>query len=199
VYGVETPELSELVRWADVIDTASFVSAADAIRRDEPVLQLASVVEQHGDRAFLDTIVPMLEQRSLEDVARDPWVQQLWAPIEIAHATLVERVRARSRREGRVVVTDLSDAPLETAAKFVSYALFPECMYSVTLSRSKQHYKLAVGYNPWCGSERLHHIASLCKRYGGGGHAVVGAATFRLADEPVARAAAEEIIRELAD
>lgn len=199
VYAVETRGLSELVRWADVIDTASFASAADAIRRDEPVLQLASVVEQHGDRAFLDTIVPLLEERPLEDVARDPWIQQLWAPIATAHATLVERVRARSRREGRVVVTDLSDAPVETAAKFVSYALFPECMYSVTLSRSKQHYKLAIGYNPWCGQARVHDIATICKRYGGGGHPVVGAATFRLTDEALARAAAEEVTRELSD
>jgi hypothetical protein len=198
VYGVETRGLSELVRWAERIDTASFASAAEAIRRDEPVLQLASVVEQHGDRAFLDAVVPLLEQRALDDVARDPWIQGLWAPIATAHAALVERVRARSRREGRVVVTDLTDAPVETAAKFVSYALHPECMYSITLSRSKQHYKLAVGYNPWCGAPRLHDIASICKRYGGGGHAVVGAATFRLADEAAARAAADEVVRELA-
>lgn len=198
VYGVETGALGELVAWADRIDTATFDSAADAIRRDEPVLQLASVVEQHGDRAFLDTIVPMLEERSLADVARDPWIQQLWSPIATAQATLVERVRARSRCVGRVVVTDLSDAPLETPAKFMSYALFPECMYSVTLSRSKQHYKLAVGYNPWCGAARLHDIASICKRYGGGGHPMVGAATFRLPDESLARAAAEVVTRELA-
>lgn len=198
VYGVETAAQSELVRWADRIDTASFDSAADAIRRDEPVLQLASVVEQHGDRAFLDAIVPMLEQRELADVARDPWIQQLWAPIATAQAALVERVRASSKRVGRVVVTDLSSAPVETPAKFMSYALFPECMYSVTLSRTKQHYKLAVGYNPWCGAARLHDIASICKRYGGGGHPVVGAATFRLPDEPLARAATEEIARQLA-
>lgn len=197
-HGIDTGDLSELVAWAERIDTASFDSAADAIRRDEPVLQLASVVELHGDRAFLDRVVPMLEQRSVSDVARDAWVQEMWAPLQAAHAALVERIRARSRRAGRVVVTDLSDAPLEMPAKFVSYALYPECMYSVTLSRSKQHYKIAVGYNPWCGSGRLHDIASICKRYGGGGHPVVGAATFRLGDEPRARAATEEITNLLA-
>jgi hypothetical protein len=185
------------VRWADIIDTAGFASAADAVRRDEPVLQLASVVEQHGDRAFLEAIVPMLASRSVEDVARDPWIQGLWAPIATAHEALAARVKQRSRREGRVVMTDLTDAPADVTAKFVSYALFPECMYSVTLSRTKQHYKLAVGYNPWCGAPRLHNIAALCRRYGGGGHPVVGAATFKLADERVARAAAEAVAREL--
>jgi hypothetical protein len=198
VFGVDPGPLAELLEWADRIDTASFDSAADAIRRDEPVLQLASVVEQHGDRAFLDAVVPKLEERGLHDVARDPWIQERWAPIAAAQSALRERFRARSRLVGRVVVTDLSDAPIDTPAKFISYALFPTCMYSVTLSRSKQHFKLAVGYNPWCGSARLHDIASICKRYGGGGHPVVGAATFRLPDEPLARAAAEDVTRELA-
>src|SRR5262249_8987328 len=64
-YGLDLSALAELVRWADIIDTAGFASAADAVRRDEPVLQLASVVEQHGDRAFLEAIVPMLASRSV--------------------------------------------------------------------------------------------------------------------------------------
>jgi hypothetical protein len=197
VYGVDLGDLGELVRWADLIDTAGFASAADAVRRDEPVLQLASVVEQHGDRAFLEAVVPMLAERGVVDVAKDPWIQGLWAPISITHAALMTRVKERSRREGRVVVTDLSDAPPETTAKFISYALYPEGMYSVTLSRSKQHFKVAVGYNPWCGAPRLHNIAAICKRYGGGGHPVVGAATFKLSDERLARAAVAEITREL--
>jgi len=193
VFGLDMSALESLVRWADLIDTAGFTSAADAVRRDEPVLQLASVVEQHGDRAFLQAAVPMFATRTVEEVARDPWVQELWAPIAKAQVVLMERVKLRSRRVGRVVVTDLSDAP----AKFVSYALFPECVYSVTLSRTKQHYKLAIGYNPWCGSPREHNIATICKRYGGGGHPVVGAATFKLADEARARAAVDDVAREL--
>jgi hypothetical protein len=197
VFGVDASPLASLVRWADLIDTAGFASAEDAVRRDEPVLQLASVVEQRGDRAFLETIVPMLETRNVEDVARDAWVQDLWAPIGKSQAALVERVRARSRRVGRAVFTDLSDAPMETSAKFVSYALFPDSTYSVTLSRGKQHYKLAVGYNPWSGSPCDRNIASICKRYGGGGHPVVGAATFKLSDAPLARKAAEDVTREL--
>jgi hypothetical protein len=196
-FGADLSDLSDLVRWADLIDTAGFASAAEAVRRDEPVLQLASVVEQHGDRAFLERAIPMLESRSVEDVARDPWVQELWGPIAKMQAALVERVRARSKQVGRVVLTDLSDAPMDVSPKFLSYALYPESMYSVTLSRSKQHYKLAVGYNPWCGAERQHNIAAICRRYGGGGHPVVGAATFKLADGAQARAAAEDVAREL--
>ena len=197
VYGVDARGLSELVRWAELIDTAGFASAADAVRRDEPVMQLASVVEQHGDRPFLERVVPMLASRSVEDVARDRWVQDLFGPIAKLCETLGDRVKARSRRVGRAVFTDLGDAPLEISAKFMSYALFPEAVYSVTLSRGKQYFKLAVGYNPWCGAPCDRNIASICKRYGGGGHPGVGAATFKLADEAIARAAAEEVAREL--
>jgi nanoRNase/pAp phosphatase (c-di-AMP/oligoRNAs hydrolase) len=55
-----------------------------------------------------------------------------------------------------------------------------------------------VGYNPWCGVTRLHDIASICRRYGGGGHPVVGAAAFPLSHLEQARDAARVIAAELA-
>lgn len=138
VYGADVSDLSESARWAEMIDTASFASAADAVRRDEPVLQLASVVEQHGDRAFLERVVPMLAARSVEDVARDRWVQDLFSPIAKLYETLAERVKARSRPDRPRRDDGFSgDAPMEIvpSAKFMSYALYPEAMYSVTLAR----------------------------------------------------------------
>lgn len=195
--GVDTSSLAELIAWADKIDTAGFESAEAAISRTEPVLMLASVVEHHGDGPFLASIVPRLLSSPLRDVAQSPDIQALFRPLLAAQETFIRRVSEGSRRMGRVVLVDLSDASIEAAAKFVTYALHPECMYSVVLMRGGKHFKLSIGYNPWCGAARLHDISVICRRYGGGGHAAVGAASFPLSALEGAKLAAAAVANEL--
>jgi hypothetical protein len=196
-FGVSTEGLADLVAWADMIDAARFESAEAAVRRDEPVLQLASVVEHHGDAPFLTSLVPQLLERPAREIGRDPIIQELFRPLGAAQEAFVARVRRGATPMGRVVHVDLTDAPLDAAAKFVTYALYPECMYSVTLIRGRNHVKLSVGYNPWCGEKRQHDIASICRREGGGGHPAVGAASFPLSDIERARKVARAVVDEL--
>jgi len=196
-FGVENQTLNDLVRWADIIDAARFPSAEAAIDRTEPVLQLASVVEHHGDGPFLKNAVPRLLERPVGEVARDPDFAELYRPLAAAQEAFIARVKKNGEVMGRVVLVDLTDAPLEGGAKFATYALYPQCVYSVTLTRAKQHCKISVGYNPWCGQERRHDIAAICRRYEGGGHPVVGAASFPLSEMTRAREVARSIAREL--
>jgi hypothetical protein len=58
--------------------------------------------------------------------------------------------------------------------------------------------KISVGINPWHPPAVLTHIARLCERYGGGGHAVVGGITLAGATAE-ARADARRIAHEIAD
>lgn len=196
-FGVRSEALAPLVAWADVIDAARFPSAEAAVDREEPVLKLSSVVEHHGDGPFLKDIVPRLLERPLDEVARSADITELFRPLGAARETFIRRVKQVGTMMGSVVFVDLSDAPLDAAAKFVTYALFPEAVYSVTLTRQKQHCKVSVGYNPWCGKERRHDIAAICRRHDGGGHPVVGAASFPLSEITRARAVALSIAREL--
>jgi hypothetical protein len=188
---------ADLIAWADIIDAARFDSAEAATAREEPVLQLASVVEHHGDAGFLGRTIDALLRDGLEAVAKSADIQAKFAPIGEAQRAFRERVGRRAAVKGRVVAVDLTEAPLEVAAKFVTYALYPECMYSVTLTRSQKHFKLSVGYNPWCGRTREHDIASICRRYDGGGHPPVGACSFPLSAEEKARAAFAAVVEEL--
>ncbi|HEY2365167.1 MAG TPA: hypothetical protein VGH87_02235, partial [Polyangiaceae bacterium] len=98
---------------------------------------------------------------------------------------------------GDTVLVDLTDRNLDVGSKFVTYALFPDKLYSVVITRSKAKCKLSIGYNPWAPRPRTHHIASICERYGGGGHPVVGAVSFMSADVVKAKKVAREIAEEL--
>jgi hypothetical protein len=196
-FGLDPAPTEELVRWADMIDSAAFPNAAMAVERQEPELKLMTVVEHLGDDAFLTKMVPRLLEHPLADVARSADVAQAYEPLGRAHDAFVNLVRERATPVGDVVLVDVSDQLIEVAGKFVTYALYPESAYSVLLSRSKSKCKISIGYNPWSPMPRRHNIAAICERYGGGGHPVVGAISLAADKLEEAKALARSIAQEL--
>jgi len=195
-FGVDTSKFAELVRWADMIDSAAFPTAQMAVDRSEPEMRLLAVVEQQADDKLLDDLVRRLLDRPLSEVAHDADLVARYAPIDALHRDHVERIRKREDRRGNVVWVDLLEFPTETVTKFVTYADVPDAPYSVVASRTEKRCKISVGYNPWCGKPRQHDIAKICERHGGGGHAVVGAIALP-PDADKARTLALEIVDEL--
>jgi nanoRNase/pAp phosphatase (c-di-AMP/oligoRNAs hydrolase) len=96
-----------------------------------------------------------------------------------------------------VVYFDLTNCDLDGYNKFIPYYLFPETAYTVSVSKSSFRTKVSVGSNPWAPRPLKHNLATICERYGGGGHARVGAISFPLDAEEEARKAAAEIVQEL--
>jgi len=197
-FDIDCSGLDELVTWADRIDSARFGSAAEAVDRSDPIMQLVSVVEHYGDDAFLTRLVPELLTRSLADVASRSEVKSRYRPLGRKHDRYVDRVRKSSLRQGRVVFVDLTEEVLDSVGKFVTYALFPDSVYSVVIGLLKHGPKISVGYNPWSGRPRDADISSICARYGGGGHPVVGGIAFSNSEIDRARNVAREIAAELA-
>jgi hypothetical protein len=196
-FDLDSAPMGELVRWADLIDSASFPTAEMAVARREPELALMTVVESLGDDAFLTSYVPKLLEHPLSDVASSPEVLRAFAPLKATHEAFIEKVKKHAVVHGTVVLVDLLDEIIEVGGKFITYALYPRTAYSVTLTRSKSKCKISVGYNPWSGIPRTHDISAICERYGGGGHAVVGAVALPAADLEGTRKAAMEITTEL--
>lgn len=196
-YGVAMPELSPLVGWADKIDSAAFESAEAALDASHPVMQLAGLVEHHGDSALVSRLAPQLLESSLEEVASRSEYRQSYRQIRRKKAAFAKRVQQAARSLDRVVIVDLSDAELESYGKFVTYALYPEAMYSVILGSFKNGARINVGYNPWSPQKLDRDLSSICGRYGGGGHPFVGGISFPPEEMQRARNVAREIALEL--
>jgi hypothetical protein len=196
-FGLDPAPTAELVRWADMIDSAAFPNAAMAVERKEPELRLMTVVEHLGDDGFLTRMVPRLLEQPLAEIARSEDVIQAYEPLGRAHESFVKLVEERARTMGTVVLVDVSDQLIEVAGKFVTYALYPESSYSVLLSRSKSKCKISIGHNPWSPVPRRHNIAAICERHGGGGHPVVGAISLPADKLDDAKALANSIVHEL--
>jgi len=67
----------------------------------------------------------------------------------------------------------------------------------VDLSKSSFRVKVSVGSNPWAPKEPTVNLAKICERYGGGGHARVGAISFDVTQTEAAQKASHEIVEEL--
>lgn len=196
-FGVEDPALETLVGWAERIDSASFGDAEQACDFSSPIMRFVSVVEHHGNDAFLARVVPELLSKPLLEVASTSEIERRYQPIGERFARFKSEVEAHARDCGRVVLVDLTARPIDVLAKFVTYALFPRSVYSVVAAKQKQGFKIAVGYNPWCGQPLDRDVSAICSRYGGGGHRAVGGISFSddRADEvlPAVRAIVEEL------
>lgn len=197
-FALPTGPLAELVRWADIIDSAAFPSAEMAVAREEPALKLMTVVEAHGDSELIARLAPRLISEPFEAVAASREIAEAAAPLLDDHRAFVELVRRHAVVRGDAVFVDLTSEVVEVAGKFVTYALFPASLYSVALTRSKSKLKISVGYNPWAPRPRAHDIAKLCERFGGGGHPVVGAVSIALEEAERAHSIAELMVDELA-
>src|SRR5712692_3666117 len=196
-FGFNDEPLRELVHWAHVIDGALYESPAQVVELKEPPLQLMQLIETDPDVAFIEQIVRDLRQRSLNEVATSAEVRARFQPILRQHLDTLEAIRRKATNKDGVVQFDLVEEGYEGFNKFIPYYLFPEATYSVALTRAPQRTKISVGSNPWAPRPRRHNIASICERYGGGGHAVVGAVSFAPDEVEKGRAALREIVAEL--
>ena len=196
-FGFNDEPLRELVHWAHIIDGALYESAAQCVELKEPPLQLMQVIEADPDESFVEQIIRDLTQHTLSEVATSAEVVARFQPILKQHLETLETIRRKAVCKDDVVRFDLIDEGYEGFNKFIPYYLFPEATYSVALTRAPQRTKISVGSNPWAPRPRRHNIASICERYGGGGHAVVGAISFGTDEVAEARRAMGEIVAEL--
>ncbi|MFN2533261.1 MAG: phosphoesterase [Pyrinomonadaceae bacterium] len=196
-FGFDVTPIASLVHWAHIIDGALYESAAQCVELNEPALQLMQVIEADPDDLFIEQIIRKLTVTSLEEVATAGEIQRKFKPILQQHLETLDAVKREASFAKGVVQFDLIDEGYEGFNKFIPYYLFPETTYSVALTRGSQRTKISVGSNPWAPRPRTHNIANICERYGGGGHAVVGAISFKPEEVAEARAAVREIVHEL--
>lgn len=196
-FGFNDKPIKSLIHWAHIIDGALYESAAQCVELKEPALQLMQVIEADPDDNFVEQVIRDLTEKSLEEVATSEEVQRRFLPILKQHLETLELIRRKAISANGVVQFDLVDEGYEGFNKFIPYYLYPETVYTVALTRGSQRTKISVGSSPWAPRPRTHNIAKICERYGGGGHAVVGAISLKPDEVEKGRAIMREIVIEL--
>ena len=198
-FGFDVSGLGELLYWADIIDGARFDSARSAVEMEAPAMKLAMVIENADTPDFIPRLIPLLTDMTLGDIMAEPFVRERISPLMSKHMAAMTLIRTKAELADGVVFYDLLDRPTEAISKFIPYYYFPEATYTVGVTRSASRTKISVGTNPWSPipHDQLENIAEICERYGGGGHARVGAISFGPDEVDRARIAATKIAAEL--
>src|SRR4030081_2070937 len=196
-FGLDPAPVAELVHWADVIDGALYPDAKTAVEMAAPAMKLTMVIESAPDQKFVTNLIPLLATKSLGQILEETFVAPLLPPLLKRHELSVGILEQRTECKDGTIFFDVTDQDLEGYNKFIPYHLHPESIYSVGLSKSSFSVKVSVGSNPWAPEERAVNLAKICERYGGGGHARVGAISFDVNQHAAAIRAAEEIVSEL--
>ena len=196
-FGFDARPLAELIHWGDIIDGAQFASPEVAVGLTEPATQLALVIEAAPEANLVPKLIPQLAYISLKEMVELPAVKKHLGPLLERHRKSMDILRERADSRGGVIYFDVSDLDLEGYNKFIPYYLYPDALYSVGVSASPTRAKVSVGTNPWKEVNAEVNLASLCEKYGGGGHARVAAISFGPGDLVKARQVAKEIATQL--
>jgi hypothetical protein len=196
-YGFHAPDLEDLVKWSLVIDGAQYPDAKTAVELGAPAMKLTLVIEAAAGSDIVQKIIRWMMHRQLSEIIDEPEIQALYRPLYERHLLNKKIIGERARQDNGVVFFDLAGYDVEGYNKFIPYYLFPGATYTVSVSPSSFRTKISVGSNPWAPEEPKHNLATICERYGGGGHARVGAISLEPGALEKARAVAAEIVAEL--
>ncbi len=196
-YSYLPTDLEELVKWADIVDGAMYEDAKSAVEMNEAAMKLTLVIEGVKGHALVEKIIRKMQQEPLSQILNDPEVQAEYCRLYADHLRNIDIIRKTGSCDRGVIFFDLVDEGIEGYNKFIPYYLFPDSAYTVSVSTSTFRTKVSVGSNPWVSEPLRHNLATICERYGGGGHPKVGAISFPTGAVAEARKAAAEIREEL--
>jgi hypothetical protein len=196
-WNFNAPDLENLVKWANVVDGALYKDAKTAVELGEAAMKLTLVIEGSKGSDMVQRIIGYMQHMTLDEIVAQRDVQALFQPLWERHQRSIDMIRERARQEDGVVTFDLTGYDLEGYNKFIPYYLYPTSVYTVAVSPSSFRTKISVGSNPWSIEEPKHNLATICERYGGGGHARVGAISLEPGALDEARKVAQEIVEEL--
>jgi hypothetical protein len=196
-WNYHAPDLDDLVKWAEIIDGAQYTNAREAVELGTPAMKLTLVIEGAKGSDIVQSVIRWMTAENLDEIIRRREIQELYRPLYERHLRSINIIANRSVNNAGVVFFDLVDEELDGYNKFIPYYLFADSLYTVSVSVSTFRTKVSVGSNPWAPRPLKHNLATICERYGGGGHAKVGAISFEINQVEQARKAAAEITAEL--
>ena len=196
-WGFQAPDLDDLVKWSLIIDGAQYPDARTAVELGAPAMKLTLVIEAAKGSDIVQKIIGWMQRSQLAEILAEPEIQAFYQPLYRRHLEIKDIIQGRAQENDGVVFFDLAGYDVEGYNKFIPYYLFPAALYTVSVSPSSFRTKISVGSNPWAAEVPRHNLATICERYGGGGHARVGAISLAPGELDKARAIAAEIVAEL--
>jgi hypothetical protein len=175
-------DYSELVYWADRIDSANFTQdeVLHPEKYDYVLLSMSVTGETGREEAYWEQLVRMLRVKDIASVMAHPEVAGRCRNVVRQNSEYAGWLKEYTRIEGGVAITDFRslDQP-PSGNRFLSYSLFPEAVVSVRIryeDATRQTVVVNIGHSIFNLNCNVH-VGRLLSDFGGGGHR--GAASVR--------------------
>lgn len=135
---------------------------------------------------LMEKLMVACKDKSTEEILEMPDVKERIEVYEEQTAKFKEMVKAHTRTEGNVIISDLRGVdPIYTGNRFMIYSMYPEQNISAWIvnGRGGHGCSAAVGYSILNKTCKVN-VGSLMLKYNGGGHKKVG--TCQFSDETMA-------------
>jgi oligoribonuclease NrnB/cAMP/cGMP phosphodiesterase (DHH superfamily) len=179
-------DYTELVHWADRVDSADFTQAMvlHPEKYDYVLLSMTVSGEDGDGQPYWDRLVELLREKSMREVMADPQVAERCRQVVAQNARYADVLEAHTRIEQHVSITDLRGLdPPPSGNRFLVYCMFPETVANVRIryeNKNKDTVVVNIGhsiFNPHCNV----HVGKLLAGCEGGGHRGAASARFDVA------------------
>ena len=191
---LDSERIKFLLHEADRID-AGQLNRKDVIDPQGYVLiSMTTDGKNAGDKPYWLKVIDLLRDVTLEEIMGDAAVAARCQRIRDEQEKLRQLVLARTTMKGNVIYCDLRGVKeIPDGNRFLVFTLFPEGNIQVKVADDSQRENttaISVGYNIFNPTSNVN-VGELLKKYGGGGHKVVGSS--RVPNEQAERAIKEII------
>lgn len=174
--------LSEIVSWADKIDSAAYETVEEALFDRAPALDLSRSLAE-ADAEFSNRVVRRIRSEGL-GACRDPEVRRRAEAWLGRQQSGYRYFLPRARLVDDIVIFDV-DAREHTISRYFPFAIHREARYCAGILRLSTGMKITAMRNPWLDFKSAP-LGTIMGRWGGGGHERIGSAI--LPEAAVARA-----------
>lgn len=174
---LNSERMTYLLKEADRID-AGKLEREDVLNPQGYVLvSMTTDGRNAGDEPYWLRVIEFLRDKSLEETMRDPEVARRCRQIRDEQDNLRKILLERTTMNGNVIYCDLRGVKeVPEGNRFLIFTLFPQGNIQVKVAYDTQRENttaISVGYNIFNPTSNVN-VGELLKKYGGGGHKVVG-------------------------
>lgn len=192
---LRTERIQYLLHETDRID-AGKLDKEDVLHPQGYVLiSMTTDGKNAGDEPYWRKVIELLREATLEEMLNDAEVKRRCQKILDEQEKLRTLLLERTVLKGNVIYCDLRGVQeIPDGNRFLIFTLFPEGNIQVKIAEDTQRQNttaISVGYNIFNPTSNVN-VGELLKKYGGGGHRVVG--STRVPDDQ-----AEQAIREIVE
>jgi hypothetical protein len=180
-----SPTMLEAIHWADIIDSASYSSPDEAVLHQPIARKIALSFAEDSSSEYHDSLLRNIQLRSLAEIGEmEPFRTAIFRAqsrysmgLSLMSSSIVSRLG--------IACYDLA-VSTEIIDRMMPYLIDPTARYSLGLIRRKGLINVTCNANPWH-IENSVDLASIFKKFGGGGHRDVGSVLFSESESELAR------------